>query len=105
MKSRLASLLVLVGLTACDGLPVRQDSTAMATALEAISLNVALDPVADGCSATAWIMWVPCFGASPAQVASSVGAVVDVMHAASMLSAAKLFPGHGGATVSAEARL
>jgi beta-N-acetylhexosaminidase len=50
-------------------------------------------------------MWGRCYGTAPGPVASSVGAVVDGIHAAGMLSAAKHFPGHGDTAVSSETRL
>jgi beta-N-acetylhexosaminidase len=50
-------------------------------------------------------MWGRCYGTDPAAVATSVGAVVDGIHAAHMLSAAKHFPGHGATAVSSETQL
>jgi beta-N-acetylhexosaminidase len=50
-------------------------------------------------------MWGRCYGTKPGPVAGAVGAVVDGIHAAGMLSAAKHFPGHGDTSVSSETRL
>ena len=50
-------------------------------------------------------MWGRCYGTDPASVATSIGAVVDGIHAAHMLSAAKHFPGHGDTGVSSETQL
>ena len=44
-------------------------------------------------------MWGRCYGTDPASVATSIGAVVDGIHAAHMLSAAKHFPGHMGTSI------
>ena len=90
----------------CMPMPVgRADTTMMATALKSMGFDLDLGPVSDVCSGTTSIMWGRCYGTTPATVASSVGGVVDGIHAAGMLSAAKHFPGHGDTTVSSETRL
>ena len=50
-------------------------------------------------------MWGRCYGTQPGAVAPAVGAVIDGIHAAHMLSAAKHFPGHGDTGVSSETQL
>ena len=77
----------------------------MAAAVKALGFDLDLGPVADVCGSSASIMWGRCYGTDPASVATSVGAVVDGIHAAHMLSAAKHFPGHGATAVSSETQL
>jgi beta-N-acetylhexosaminidase len=90
----------------CDAMPVGQAATTrMATAVKALGFDLDLGPVADVCSGSASIMWGRCYGTDPASVANSIGAVVDGIHAAHMLSAAKHFPGHGDTSVSSETQL
>ena len=90
----------------CKPMPVGQsDTTAMATSLKSLGFDLDLGPVSDVCSGTSSIMWGRCYGTAPAPVSSYVGAVVDGVHAADMLSAAKHFPGHGDTTVSSETQL
>ena len=90
----------------CEPMPVGQAATTrMATALKALGFDLDLGPVADVCSSSASIMWGRCYGTDPAGVATSIGAVVDGIHAAHMLSAAKHFPGHGATDVSSESQL
>ena len=90
----------------CDGMPVgQQGTTQMASAVRALGFDLDLGPVADVCNGPDSIMWGRCYGTDPAAVATSVGAVVDGIHAASMLSAAKHFPGHGSTSVSSETQL
>ena len=80
-------------------------TTAMAAALRSLGFDLDLGPVADVCSGQSSIMWGRCYGTSSASVANAVGAVVDGIHAAHMLAAAKHFPGHGNTTVSSETQL
>jgi beta-N-acetylhexosaminidase len=90
----------------CKPMPVGQsDTTLMATALKSVGFDLDLGPVSDVCSGSSSIMWGRCYGTSPQPVASAAGAVVDGIHAAHMLSAAKHFPGHGDTTVSSETSL
>jgi beta-N-acetylhexosaminidase len=90
----------------CEPMPVGQASTTrMAAALRALGFDLDLGPVADVCSGPSSVMWGRCYGADPASVSASVGAVVDGIHAARMLSAAKHFPGHGNTSVSSETQL
>jgi beta-N-acetylhexosaminidase len=90
----------------CAPMPVGQgDTTRMAGALRSLGFNLDLGPVSDVCSGPASIMWGRCYGTSPDVVAVSVGPVVDGIHAAGMLSAAKHFPGHGDTSVSSETSL
>jgi beta-N-acetylhexosaminidase len=90
----------------CLAMPVGQDATTrMATAVKALGFDLDLGPVSDVCSGTGSIMWGRCYGIDPAAVATSIGAVVDGIHAAHMLSAAKHFPGHGATAVSSETQL
>ena len=90
----------------CEPMPVGQaGTTRMATALHALGFDLDLGPVADVCSGPSSVMWGRCYGTDPAQVAAAVGAVVDGIHAANMLSAAKHFPGHGNTSVSSETQL
>jgi beta-N-acetylhexosaminidase len=90
----------------CNAMPVGQQATTqMATAVKALGFDLDLGPVADVCSGSGSIMWGRCYGTDPASVATSVGAVVDGIHAAHMLSAAKHFPGHGATAVNSETQL
>ncbi len=90
----------------CKPMPVGQaETTTMGEALRSIGFDLDLGPVSDVCSGPSSVMWGRCYGTDPAAVAPAVGAVVDGVHAAGMLSAAKHFPGHGDTTVSSETRL
>lgn len=90
----------------CSPMPVGQSSTTtMAAALKALGFDLDLGPVSDVCSGPASIMWGRCYGTNSAAVASAVAPVVDGIHAAGMLSAAKHFPGHGNTAVSSETEL
>jgi len=90
----------------CEPMPVGQaGTTKMAAALKALGFDLDLGPVSDVCSGSSSIMWGRCYGTSPSSVAAAVGAVVDAIHAAGMLSAAKHFPGHGDTSVSSETSL
>ena len=90
----------------CAAMPVGQaDTTRMASALKALGFDLDLGPVSDVCNGAGSIMWGRCYGTSPAAVAAAVGPVVDGIHAAGMLSAAKHFPGHGNTSVSSETQL
>ncbi|HEY8680774.1 MAG TPA: glycoside hydrolase family 3 N-terminal domain-containing protein [Candidatus Dormibacteraeota bacterium] len=90
----------------CNAMPVgQQGTTQMAAAVEALGFDLDLGPVSDVCNGPSSIMWGRCYGTDPASVAASVGAVVDGIHAARMLSAAKHFPGHGATSVSSETQL
>jgi beta-N-acetylhexosaminidase len=90
----------------CEPMPVDQaGTTRMAAALRALGFDLDLGPVADVCSPQSSVMAGRCYGTEPAPVAGAVGAVVDGIHAAHMLSAAKHFPGHGDTSVSSETQL
>ena len=90
----------------CAPMPVGQsDTTQMASGLKSLGFDLDLGPVSDVCNGPSSIMWGRCYGTDPSSVASSVGAVVDGIHAAHMLSAAKHFPGHGDTSVSSETQL
>jgi beta-N-acetylhexosaminidase len=77
----------------------------MASALRTLGFDLDLGPVSDVCNNQSSIMWGRCYGTSPGSVATAVGAVVDGIHAAHMLSAAKHFPGHGDTSASSETQL
>ena len=90
----------------CAPMPVGQAATTrMATQLKALGFDLDLGPVSDVCSGSGSIMWGRCYGTNPTAVAGAVGPVVDAIHAAGMLSAAKHFPGHGDTSVSSETQL
>ncbi len=90
----------------CDAMPVGKSGTAqMATAIKALGFDLDLGPVSDVCNGPSSIMWGRCYGTAPTPVATAVGADVDGIHAAHMLSAAKHFPGHGDTRVSSETQL
>jgi beta-N-acetylhexosaminidase len=90
----------------CDPMPVgRTATTQMAAALRSLGFDLDLGPVSDVCNGPSSIMWGRCYGTNPGSVAADVGAVVDGIHAAHMLSAAKHFPGHGDTSVSSETQL
>jgi beta-N-acetylhexosaminidase len=90
----------------CEPMPVGQAATTkMATALKSLGFDLDLGPVSDVCSGPSSIMWGRCYGTSPGPVAAAVGPVVDGIHAAHMLAAAKHFPGHGDTSASSETQL
>ena len=90
----------------CAPMPVGQsDTTRMASALKALGFDLDLGPVSDVCSGPSSIMWGRCYGTDPASVEAAVGPVVDGIHDAGMLYAAKHFPGHGDTSVSSETTL
>jgi len=90
----------------CAPMPVGEtQTTTMAEALHQVGFDLDLGPVSDVCSGSSSIMWGRCYGTQPGPVSTSIGAVVDGIHAAGMLSAAKHFPGHGDTTVSSETQL
>src|ERR1700730_2118594 len=89
----------------CVPMPVgRADTTRMASALKTLGFDLDLGPVSDVCDSSRSIMWGRCYGTNPASVAAAVGPVIDGIHAAHMLSAAKHFPGHGATSVASEPR-
>ena len=74
----------------CAPMPVGQAATTrMAAALRSLGFDLDLGPVSDVCNGPSSIMWGRCYGTSPAAVAGAVGPVVDGIHAAGMLAAAK----------------
>ncbi len=90
----------------CAPMPVGQaDTTRMATALRSLGFDLDLGPVSDVCNGPHSIMWGRCYGTDATAVTSAVGPVIDGIHAAGMLSAAKHFPGHGDTSVSSETQL
>jgi beta-N-acetylhexosaminidase len=97
---------IAVSTVPCKPMPVGgAATTTMASALRSLGFDLDLGPVSDVCSGPASIMWGRCYGTDPAAVASAAGAVVDGMHEAGVLSAAKHFPGHGDTAVSSETQL
>ena len=75
----------------CAPMPVGQGATtSMALALRSLGFDLDLGPVSDVCSGQSSIMWGRCYGSDPGSVSRFVGPVVDGIHAAHMLSAAKL---------------
>ena len=97
---------IAISTVPCEPMPVgRAGTTRMASALKSLGFDLDLGPVSDVCNGPSSIMWGRCYGTSPASVATAVGAVVDGIHAAHMLSAAKHFPGHGDTSVSSETQL
>jgi len=97
---------IAVSTVPCDAMPVGQAATTqMASALRQLGFDLDLGPVSDVCSGPSSIMWGRCYGTDPSAVAAAVGPVVDGIHAAGMLSAAKHFPGHGDTSVSSETTL
>src|SRR5258705_5227410 len=90
----------------CSPMPLgAANTTRMAAALRAVGFDLGLGPVSDVCSGTSSIMWGRCYGTDPNAVSRSIAPVVDGIHAAHMLSAAKHFPGHGDTSVSSETQL
>ena len=90
----------------CEPMPVGQAATTtMASAVRSLGFDLDLGPVSDVCSGPSSIMWGRCYGTDPTAVAAAAGPVVDGIHAAGMLSAAKHFPGHGDTPVSSETSL
>jgi beta-N-acetylhexosaminidase len=97
---------VAISSVPCEPMPVgRVGTTRMASALKALGFDLDLGPVSDVCNGPSSIMWGRCYGTNPTSVAAAVGSVVDGIHAAHMLSAAKHFPGHGDTSVSSETQL
>ena len=90
----------------CAPMPVgNAETTRMAQALRGLGFDLDLGPVSDVCSGPSSIMWGRCYGTNTGAVATSIGPVVDGIHAAHMLSAAKHFPGHGNTAVTSETQL
>ena len=97
---------IAISTVPCSPMPVDQAATTrMAAAIHALGFDLDLGPVSDVCNNTGSIMWGRCYGTQPAAVANAIGPVVDGIHAARMLSAAKHFPGHGDTSVSSETQL
>jgi len=97
---------IAVSSVRCAPMPVGQaEMTRMATGIKSLGFDLNLAPVADVCSGPSSIMWGRCYGTDPASVSQAVGPVVDGIHAANVLSAAKHFPGHGNTSVSSETQL
>ena len=97
---------IAVSTVPCIPMPVGEaETTSLAFALRSLGFDLALGPVSDVCSGPSSVMWGRCYGTDPSAVASSIGAVVDGIHAAGMLSAAKHFPGHGDTALSSETSL
>lgn len=97
---------IAISTVPCDPMPVGQAATTeMATAIHGLGFDLDLGPVSDVCSGPSSIMWGRCYGTDPGTVAAAVGPVVDGIHAAHMLAAAKHFPGHGDTSVSSETQL
>jgi beta-N-acetylhexosaminidase len=97
---------IAISTVPCAPMPAGRAATqAMAAQLRALGFDLDLGPVSDVCSGPSSIMWGRCYGTTPGSVAPAVGAVVDGIHAAGMLSAAKHFPGHGDTAVSSETSL
>jgi beta-N-acetylhexosaminidase len=97
---------IAISTVPCDPMPVGQPATTeMATAVHELGFDLDLGPVSDVCNDSSSIMWGRCYGTDPAAVAAAVGPVVDGIHAAHMLAAAKHFPGHGATSVSSETQL
>lgn len=97
---------IAISTVPCAAMPVgRADTTRMAASLKSLGFDLDLGPVSDVCSGSSSIMWGRCYGTDPAAVAGSIGPVVDGIHDAGMLSAAKHFPGHGNTSVSSETSL
>jgi beta-N-acetylhexosaminidase len=97
---------IAISTVPCDPMPVgRANTTRMASALRSLGFDLDLGPVSDVCNDSSSVMWGRCYGTNPAAVASAIGAVVDGIHDAKMLSAAKHFPGHGDTSVSSETQL
>jgi len=97
---------IAISTVPCDAMPVGQAATTqMASAVHGLGFDLDLGPVSDVCSGPDSIMWGRCYGTDPGAVAAAVGPVVDGIHAAGMLAAAKHFPGHGDTSVSSETQL
>jgi beta-N-acetylhexosaminidase len=97
---------IAISSVSCDPMPVGQAATTeMAASVHQLGFDLDLGPVSDVCNGPSSIMWGRCYGTDPATVAAAVGPVVDGIHAAHMLSAAKHFPGHGDTSVSSETQL
>jgi len=97
---------IAISTVPCYAMPVGQaNTTKMASALKGLGFDLDLGPVSDVCIDSSSITWGRCYGVSPTAVASAVGPVIDGIHDAQMLSAAKHFPGHGDTSVSSETQL
>ena len=97
---------IAVSTIPCYPMPVGQArTTEMASAVRGLGFDLDLGPVSDVCNGPGSIMWGRCYGTDPAAVAAAVGPVVDGIHAAHLLAAAKHFPGHGATSFSSETQL
>src|SRR5207237_2038582 len=83
----------------------RADSNRMSQAPPRLGFDRDLEHVSDVSSGHSSIICVLCYGTDTGAVATSIGPVVDGIHAAHMLSAAKHFPGHGNTAVTSETQL
>jgi beta-N-acetylhexosaminidase len=100
------SVCIAISSVPCEPMPVGLEGTIrMASGVRALGFDLDLGPVVDVCSGSNSIMLGRCYGTDPASVSAAIGAVVDGIHAAHMLSAAKHFPGHGNTSVSSETQL
>ena len=97
---------IAIATVPCLPMPVDEvGAQRMAAALHSLGFDLDLAPVADVCSGPGSVIWGRCYGTQPAPVAAAVGPVVDGIHAAGLLAAAKHFPGHGDTAVSSETAL
>ena len=97
---------IAISTVPCDPMPVDEvRTTEMASAVYALGFDLDLGPVVDVCNGPGSIMWGRCYGTDPASVAAAVGPVVDGIHAAHLLAAAKHFPGHGATSIGSENQL
>ncbi|GHA15507.1 beta-hexosaminidase [Arenicella chitinivorans] len=68
----------------------------MASELIELGIDISFAPVFDVCSQASEVIGDRSFHSDPAVAAELLGAYIDGMHAAGMVSIAKHFPGHGG---------
>jgi beta-N-acetylhexosaminidase len=100
------AICLAVATVPCASMPVGEaDTLRMARAIRALGFDLDLGPVSDVCSGPGSIVWGRCYGTDPAAVATAIRPVIQGIHAADLLSAAKHFPGHGATSVSSETRL
>jgi len=76
-----------------------QSAFSMASELISVGVDFSFAPVFDVTSRESEVIGDRCFHSNPSVATELLGAYIDGMHAAGMVSIAKHFPGHGGVSL------